>query len=312
MSDSLGDEVRGYPDLQATHGVSLSRLGLGTAQLGNLYSDMDAATARAIVTLAWDRGIRYFDTAPLYGLGASEAKLGKALKNFPRPKFTISTKVGRLLHPDGAGWSFDFSENGIRRSLDGSLHRLGMEWADIALLHDPSTRLEQAIRSGYPALLKEREAGRVKLIGAGTADVAALLRIVRETDLDVVMIAGRLTLLNGEALKELVPLCESRGVAIINAGVFNSGILAEQRPNPASRYEYRQASPEILSRARHIATAAGTFGLTLPQAALRYSMTLRGVASTVAGADSVHQLAQLTDLASTDPLPPALLKLIRA
>jgi D-threo-aldose 1-dehydrogenase len=203
-------------------GVQVTELSFGGAAIGNLFTEVSEADARAAVDAAWDGGIRTFDTAPHYGLGLSERRLGAALRDRPREQYVISTKVGRLLEPgpasgpagpDQAGFAvpadvirrLDFSADGVRRSLAASLRRLGLDHVDIALIHDPDDHGEQALREAYPALERLRAEGVVRAIGVGMNQAAMLTRFVRETDVDVVLVAGRYTLLDRSAAGGLLP-----------------------------------------------------------------------------------------------------------
>lgn len=275
-----------------TTAVEVTALGLGTAQLGDLFEPLDPAAATAIVEAAWECGIRYFDTAPHYGLGLAEERLGVALRGLPRSEYTLSTKVGRLIVDVDGGRTrnWDFSPEGVRASLDASRRRLETDRIDIALVHDPEDHLDEALARAYPELERMRAAGTVGAIGVGSKHLPSLLRFVRETDVDVVMIAGRLTMLDHSALAELVPLCESRGVPILNVGVFNSGILATDEPAAGGRFDYGVASAAVLERAAGLATLSSLFGYTLPQAAIAFARHPRAVASLVLGAESVDQV----------------------
>lgn len=278
----------------ARRGLQLGPLGLGTAQLGDLFHRLTDADATAIVDAAWDAGIRYFDTAPHYGLGLAEERLGAALRRRDRDDYVLSTKVGRLIVDDGRGGRsrvFDFSASGVTRSLAASRRRLGIDRIDIALIHDPEGHAEEAVSTAYPALAALRDRGEIGAIGVGTKDVATLLRVVERTEVDVVMIAGRLTLLDHSAAEELVPLCAERGVAILNAGVFNSGILASDTPGRTSHFDYGEPPSGVLAAARRAVAAARDQGAGLPVAALQYARSFPEVASVVVGADSAAQLA---------------------
>lgn len=274
--------------------VEVTQVGLGTAQLGDLYDELDDRRATAIVDAAWDSGIRYFDTAPHYGVGLAEHRLGAALAARPRDDYVVSSKVGRLLVPDGLGGlvrRWDFSADGIRRSLDESLERLGLDRIDIALIHDPQEHMPEALGSAYPALAKLKEDGVVGAIGVGTGDIRALTSFVFDTDVDVLMIAGRLTLLEQPALDVVVPAAAARGISVLGAGVFNTGLLATARPEAGSRYEYSAASEQLLARAGRLADIVERHGLTLPEAAIRYVLREPTVTSVVLGADSPEQIA---------------------
>ena len=238
--------------------LRLSELSLGCAQLGNLYSAISDEEAYATINAAWDQGIRYFDTAPHYGLGLSERRLGAALAERPRSEYALSTKVGRLLEPagvvrglDGEGFEvaathrrvWDFSRDGVLRSIDESLRRLGLDRVDIVYLHDPDDHWSDAIESAYPALEELRAQHVVAAIGAGMNQTTMLAAFARHTDMDLLMLAGRYTLLEQSALDDLLPLCEQRGIRMVAAGVFNSGLLSRSGPIPGARYNYGEAPP---------------------------------------------------------------------
>ncbi|MEV4512068.1 aldo/keto reductase [Dactylosporangium sp. NPDC049525] len=293
------------------------KLGLGCAQLGNLYHEIDDERARATVDAAWDAGVRYFDTAPHYGLGLSERRLGEALRERRRDQYTISTKVGRLLVGDPAyaggmdteGFVvpathrrvWDFSRDGIRRSLEASLARLGLDRVDVALLHDPEQHPEVALRTGFPALAELREEGLVRAIGAGSKDAAVLTRLVKECSPDVVMVAGRFTLLEQPARETLLPACAAAGVEVFNAGVFNSGLLAVDDPGADLHYEYGAAPAPLVARARAIAAVCAGHGTTLPAAALAFAASDPTVAAVVVGADAPEQVRRNAALAIAPP-----------
>jgi D-threo-aldose 1-dehydrogenase len=283
----------------------LSELSLGCAQLGNLYREVSDRDARATVDAAWRLGVRYFDTAPHYGLGLSERRLGAALASFPRDACLISSKVGRLLEPvevvdglDDDGYVvpathrrvWDFSRDGIRRSLTESLDRLGLDRVDIVYLHDPDEHWSEVVETGYPALAELRAEGIVTAIGAGMNQSAMLADLVRQTDVDVVMLAGRYTLLDQRSLDDLLPACEERGVAVVAAGVFNSGILARSEPPEQAKYDYVDAPAELLERARAIARVCERHGTTLPAAAIAFPLAHPAVVSVCVGARSPEQI----------------------
>jgi D-threo-aldose 1-dehydrogenase len=294
-------------------------LGLGCAQLGNLYHAMSDDTAHAVVDTAWARGIRYFDTAPHYGLGLSERRLGAALKSHPRDEYTISTKVGRLLvdNPGGAGERDtegfdvprthvrrrDYSRDGTLRSLEASLGRLGLDRVDLAFVHDPEDHVEEALAGGLPALAELRDQGVLRGIGLGMNVDAALAGFVRRFDVDVVLVAGRYTLLEQSALDELLPLCARRGVRVIAAGVFNSGILATHPPG--GTYDYAAAPPELVDRATRIAEVCARHGVELPHAAIALPAAHPAVTTVLVGADTPAQVDADADRAAT-PVPDAL------
>ncbi|MEV6642938.1 aldo/keto reductase [Amycolatopsis sp. NPDC051371] len=285
--------------------LSLSPLGLGCAQLGNLYHAISDETAAATVRRAWDEGIRYFDTAPHYGLGLSEARLGAALRSYPRDEYVLSTKVGRVLepNPDGAGAQDDqgfavpaaykrrwnFSRDGIMRSLEDSLTRLGLDRIDIVYVHDPDEHFEEALRGAFPALRELRDQGVIGAFGAGMNQAPMLTEFVRRTDLDVLLVAGRYTLLDQPALDELLPLCLDRGVAVVAGGAFNGGILATAEPGRL--YDYAEAPVELVERAAKIAAVCARHGVELPEAALALPMAHPAVASVVVGAHDPSQVS---------------------
>ena len=286
--------------------VALTELGFGTSRLGNLYAAIDDDTAAATVDAAWDAGIRYFDTAPHYGLGLAERRLGKALADRPRDDLVVSTKVGRLLEPNprptgsdlGAGGfdtrddlvrRFDYSRDGVRRSLEASLERLGLDRVDVVLVHDPDDFVDEAIRSAVPALVELRDEGMVEAVGVGMNQWEAPLRIVRETDVDVVMLAGRWTLLDRTGAP-LLDACAERGISVLDAGPFNSGMLAMPWPDEGATFDYSPADEGLLARAQALATVCRRHDLALPAAALRFPLRSDVVASVVAGMGTAEEV----------------------
>ena len=299
--------------------VMVSELGFGGAPIGNLYAPVPDEQARAAVDAAWDAGVRYFDTAPHYGLGLSEQRLGAALRERPRSQFTVSTKVGRLLVPnpsptgsdlelggfavpDTLARVFDFSRDGVLRSLESSLDRLGLDRIDIALIHDPDDHLDDALAQAVPALVELRDQGVVGAVGAGMNSVRPLLRFVAESDVDVVMVAGRWTLLDRTAAP-LLDACAAREVAVLAAAPFNSGLLASDQPTEGT-FNYTLAPPELLAAARRYADLARADGATLPQLALQFPLRHPAVASVVAGMVTPEQsAADAAWLATAVPAP---------
>ncbi|CAM5577708.1 aldo/keto reductase [Streptomyces aurantiogriseus] len=283
-------------------GVQVTGLGFGAAGIANLYTEVDDRQAHDAVTAAWQQGVRYFDTAPHYGLGLSERRLGAALREHPRSAYTVSTKVGRRLEPSDSGGDdlahlfavpathrrvWDFTADGIRRTLEASLERLGLDRVDVVYLHDPDDHPEEAFRDGYPALERLRSQGVVGAIGAGMNQTAMLTRFVRETDVDVVLCAGRYTLLDQSALTDLLPAAEERGVSVVIGGAFNSGLLAD--PKPTATYNYTQAPGELVERALRMQAVAERHGTTLRAAALAFCAAHPAVASVLAGARSAAE-----------------------
>lgn len=279
--------------------VQVGTLGFGAAPLGNLHSPIGDSQARATVDAAWDAGVRYYDTAPHYGLGLSERRLGDALAHRPRAEFTVSTKVGRLLEPNPAptgsdltagGFAVpdtlvrrpDYSRDGVLRSLEGSLKRLRLDHVDIVYVHDPDDHLDAALAHALPALTALRDQGVIGAVGVGANTVAPLLRVVAEAEVDAVMVAGRWTLLDRTA-RPLLDACAGRGVAVMAAAPFNSGLLSRPYPPSDATFDYGPASESVLRRARLLAEASGRHGIALPHAALRFPLRDPGVACVVAG-----------------------------
>ncbi|MFG2456217.1 aldo/keto reductase [Streptomyces sp. NPDC048523] len=297
-------------------GVRVSGLGFGAGAIGNLFTEVSDEQAHEAVTAAWQSGIRYFDTAPHYGLGLAERRLGEALSAFPRSEYTLSTKVGRRLEPSADGGDdladgfavpathrrvWDFSADGVRRTLEASLERLGLDRVDVVYLHDPDDRADEAFREGYPALEKLRSEGVVGAIGAGMNQAGMLTRFVRETDVDVVLCAGRYTLLDQSALTELLPAAVERGVSVVIGGAFNSGLLAD--PRPGATYDYAQAPGDLLERALRMREVAERHGISLRAAALAFCAAHPAVASVLVGARSAAEVRDAADRFAT-PVPP--------
>lgn len=293
--------------------LQLGKLGYGTAGLGNLYRAMTDSTAAATLEAAWDAGIRYFDTAPHYGLGLSEHRLGAFLRGKPRQEFVISTKVGRLLAPkqgvtaaetptdnerDPEGFDvpaasrrvWDFTERGIRQSIEESLERLGLDAVDIAYLHDADMNdLAGGINEGLPALEKLRSEGLVRAIGVGLNSAEAALECVEAADLDLVMLAGRYTLLEQPQVP-LMERCIGMGTGVVNVGAYNSGLLARQDVPDDAHYNYGQAPHELLERARQLAAICASYGVELPTAALQFGLRHPAVVNVTVGATSPGQI----------------------
>ncbi|MBM9508720.1 aldo/keto reductase [Actinacidiphila acididurans] len=279
--------------------VRVGPLGFGAAPLGNLYRPVDDATAAATVDAAWEEGVRYFDTAPHYGLGLSERRLGTALTGRPRAEFAVSTKVGRLLVPnprptgsdlasggfavpDGLTRRLDYTRDGVLRSLDASLTRLGLDRVDLVYVHDPDDHMEIALREALPALADLRDQGVIGAVGVGMNAVEPLLRVVTESDVDAVMVAGRWTLADRSALP-LLDACAARGVSVVAAAPFNSGLLSRPWPPDDAFFDYGPAPAPLLARARALATQCERHGTVLPHAALRFPLRHPAVACVVAG-----------------------------
>lgn len=283
-------------------GVRVTTLGLGTAPLAGLFTRVEETQAQETIARAYASGLRYFDTAPLYGHGLAERRLGRGLQAIDRDSVTVSTKVGRLLrhstpadaHDMFAGAppenpSFDFGAEGVLRSLEESLERLELDRVDIALIHDPDDYYRAALESAYPALERLRSEGVVRAIGVGMNQAAMPTEFVRHTDIDCVLLAGRYTLLDQSGLAELLPLCLKREVAVIAAGVFNSGVLAA--PGPDSTYDYRRVPPALLERTLRIEAVCRRHGVPLAAAAIQFPLRHPAVKAVLVGARSAREMA---------------------
>ncbi len=275
----------------------LTQLGFGSAAIGNLYTEVAPETAEQAVITAWDNGIRYFDTAPHYGLGLAEERLGAALARYPREEYLLSSKVGRLLVPDHQHEHrlrriWDFSRDGVLRSIDESLKRLGTDRLDIVFLHDPDDHWDEALTQAAPTLAGLREQGVIRGFGAGMNSSAMLSRFAEETSIDVVLVAGRLTLLDPSAIDDLLPAARKHDVSVIAAGVFNSGLLALPRPPQDAKYNYEQASPELIARANAVADVCEAHGVTLPEAAIAYPLRFPEVTGVLLGMRTAAEVTE--------------------
>ena len=290
------------------------RLGLGGAGLGNLFHAIDDDDAHALVRAALADGCRTFDTAPHYGNGLSERRLGSALRTAARDGLTISTKVGRLLVPDADApreqhgyvdvlpfvQRFDYSASGVVRSLEDSLQRTGLARVDVAFVHDCDAAthgvryaqvLEEVVSAAIPALVHAGEAGLVRHIGLGVNDVAVCLDVLARADLDCILLAGRYSLLDQSALAQLLPLCEARGVRIAIGGVFNSGILATgvRDARAPLRFDYCAAPAAWIEKTRAIEEACERFDVPLRAAAMQFPLAHPAVDVVVSGAQRADQ-----------------------
>jgi len=279
---------------------SLDNFVQGTSQLGGLYTAVDDETAYGALETAWSLGVRRFDTAPHYGAGLSERRVGSFLSQFPRESYTLSTKVGRLLVPaegdlhdpyfvggDPNIRVFDFSRDGILRSFEDSLKRLGLDRIDTLYLHDPDDHLDQAIGEGYPALATLREESLISKIGAGMSNVPALERILRETTVDEIMLAGRYTLMDRSAADSLLPICLEKKVNVIAVGVYGSGLLAD--PRPGAYYDYRAATDDEIDTAVDFRDAFAQHGIPLQAAAIQFPLQHPAIGSVGIGARNATQ-----------------------
>jgi len=310
------------PDTAAPTTPTMTRLGYGAANLGNMFRPLDDDEAWEILEAAWDAGIRYFDTAPHYGLGLSERRLGAFLQTKPRDQFLVSTKVGRLLRPnpqDDGGldlanefhvrtdlrreWAF--SEAGIRASAAESLERMGLDRFDILYLHDPERHdLALALDEALPALVALRAEGVVDAVGVGSMVSSTIAAAVEAADLDIVMIAGRYTLLEQPAAADAVPACRATGTHAVAASVFNSGLLAKTRPQRTDRYEYGQLPDELWTRLSLIVEVCERHDVPLPAAALQFALHESVFRSVVVGGSRPAQLRQNAEWMSS-PIPDA-------
>jgi D-threo-aldose 1-dehydrogenase len=297
----------------ASTGLRVTRLGLGGAPLGGLFQSVEEEDARAAVETAFRAGVRYFDTAPFYGHGRGEMRLGACLKSRPRESFVLSTKVGRVLVPAEPGAVedhqyrdtlplnpvFDFSRDGILRSFESSLERLGLDRIDVLLLHDPDEHYEAAVKEAFPALRSLKEQGVIAAVGAGMNQWEMLYDFAREADVDCFLLAGRYTLLDQSSLERLLPECERRGIAILLGGPYNSGILAG-----GGHYDYQAPPPAILAKARALEAAAHRHQVPLKAAALQFPLAHPAIASVVAGARTAREVDENVGMMS-HPIPPA-------
>lgn len=296
--------------------VEVTQLGLGTAPIGGLFTHVADETARAVVRAALAAGLNYVDTAPLYGYGISEQRVGAALADVGRDTYVLSTKVGRLIVETNAtdgSWNRDgfadakpseaiyaYSPDDVRRSLEESFERLGLDRADVVYIHDPDDYEEEALTSAYPVLHELREQGVVRAIGVGMNQSRIPTRFVRETDIDVVLLAGRYTLLDQSGAEDLLPACVERGASIVIGGVYNSGLLAG-----GTTYNYAQAPEELVKRAQQLDAICESHGVPLKAAAIQFPLAHPAVACVLTGARSVEELDENLAMMAYD-IPPAL------
>lgn len=311
-------------------GLKFTEIGFGTAPLGNLYRAISDAEADAILDSAWQGGIRYYDTAPLYGLGLSETRLNRFLRDKPRDDYVLSTKVGRLLHAcapdqrDGFGkWfevparreEYNYTYDGVMRSVEFSLERLGTHRIDMLFAHDLDVfnhgswealelRLTELMESGYKALLELRDQGVIKAFGAGINEWQPAQWLAERGDFDIFLLAGRYTLLEQEPLDSFLPLCEARGIGIVLGGPYNSGILATG-PRPGAFYNYDPAPQDVLDRVSRIQTVCEAHGARLLDAAFQFPLAHPSVVSVIPGGQGVAEMESNLAAAGAQ-IPPAL------
>jgi D-threo-aldose 1-dehydrogenase len=287
--------------------LELTRLSLGTAPLAGLFKSVDISESDQLIHTALDNGMNYFDTAPLYGHGLAEERLGRILSNVTKP-FVLQTKVGRVLNwvekADPVPWFpdadphiqpvFDYSADGIKRSLDESLKRLGVDQIDIALMHDAENHISEAINIAYPVLADLKRQGIIKAVGIGINFCDVAIEIMENVDLDIVLLAGRYTLLDQSAQNKLLPYALERRVDITIGGVFNSGVLAD--PKPGATFEYLPASDEIIKKAQEIGVFLKNLGIPLTAAAVQFPLRHPAVTSVLTGSrNSKELLANMAD-----------------
>ena len=304
-------------------------LGLGGAPLGNLFAPVPEDVAEAAVEAAWDAGIRFFDTAPLYGLGLSEHRMGRVLRGRPRDAFALCTKVGRLLDPDETApreqhgfvdglpfrVRFDYSADATLRSIEHSLARLGVARLDAVLIHDAAEdphgdawrdRFAEAMAGAAPALTRLREQGVIRAWGLGVNNVEPCLMALEQADPDLFLIAGRYTLLDHGALDRLLPACAARGASLVIGGPYNSGLLAG-----GTTFNYAPAAPNLLARRDRIAAVCAAHGVSMKAAALRFCAAPKVVACVIPGGRSVAEVAENARLMA-EPIPASLWAALRA
>jgi D-threo-aldose 1-dehydrogenase len=285
------------------NGLDVTAIGLGSAPLGGLFSAVSDADAAATLAAGWSAGIRFYDTAPLYGFGLAERRLGAFLRQQPRESYAISTKVGRLLRaPDGAAAEddhykgapalrpqFDFSYDGVMRSLEESLARLGLDRVDVLLVHDPDDHYDAAVSGAFRALTRLRDDGTVKAIGSGMNQSEMLARFAEAVPVDCFLLAGRYTLLDQGALDALFPVCATRNIGILLGGIYNSGILAN--PHTSVKFNYQDADAALVARALALDELCRKHGTELKAAALQFCMAHPAVTVAVMGARNAAEVA---------------------
>jgi D-threo-aldose 1-dehydrogenase len=301
-----------------------------------MYRPLTEKEARATLDAAWAHGCRYYDTAPLYGLGLSETRLNGFLRAKPRDSYVLSTKIGRLLEfcplaersrpqaffeTPSRKEVFDYSRDGVMRSIEFSLERLGVDHIDVVYAHDvdvfthgsaeaADARIREFMTGGYKALVELREQGAIKAFGAGINEWQIAERLAREGDFDVFLLAGRYTLLEQEALTSFLPLCVEKKIGVVIGGPFNSGILATG-PKPGAHYNYAPASAEIMQRVRDLEAACKAHGVKLAEAALRFPLSHPAVVSVIPGGQKPGEVSRNAEMAQAK-IPPALWRVLKA
>lgn len=306
----MADPTRRVP--LGTTTVQVSRLSLGGAPIGGLKEPDAAQTTHEIVMRAYALGIRLFDTAPLYGSGASERRMGAALRQLPRDAIVVATKVGRLIRPADGGTLkavFDFSYDGVMRSVEESLARLGLDRVDILHIHDPDRHFDEALGGAYKALDRLRAEGVISAVGSGMNQQEMPARFARAARFDCFLLAGRYTLLDQVGLKDLLPLCVEKGIGIIIGGVYNSGILAN--PRPGATFNYRPAEPPWLERAQRLEAVCARHDTPLQAVAIQFPLAHPAVSTVLTGVRSVAELEE-NERMFRYPVPDALWQDLKA
>lgn len=295
-------------------GLTVSQMGLGSAPLGGMFENLDETEVDTLITHALDNGITFVDTAPFYGHGTSERRVGRILQTYPRDQFVLSTKVGRILVPgefdgdtifhdlDPFVPVFDYTPGGVRKSFEDSLERLGLDRIDILFIHDPDDHMDQAIGEAYPELDRMRSEGLISSIGVGTNLAWIAQRFATETDIDVVLLAGRYTVLDQIGLDEFLPTALEKDISVLGAGVYNSGVLVN--PVDGATYNYAPAPQEILDKARAVHEIAASHSVSVESIGLQFPLRHPAVKSILTGVRSVAELQE--NIAAFDaPVPDA-------
>lgn len=303
-------------------GLDVTSIGLGSAPLGGLFSAVSDADAEATLAAGWSAGIRFYDTAPLYGFGLAERRVGSFLRQQKRDSFAISTKVGRLLRPEANSAEddhykgvpalrpqFDFSYDGVMRSVEESLVRLGLDRVDVLLVHDPDDHYDAAVNGAFRALMRLRDDGTVKAIGSGMNQSEMLTRFAEAVPVDCFLLAGRYTLLDQGALDALFPVCAAKNIGILLGGIYNSGILAN--PHTGAKFNYQDADAALVARALALDALCRKHGTELKAAALQFCMAHPAVTVAVMGARNAAEVADNIAM-SERTVPPAFWQELRA
>lgn len=316
--------------------LEFTELGFGGAPLGNMYRPLTEKEARATLDAAWASGVRYYDTAPLYGLGLSETRINSFLRAKPRDSYLLSTKVGRLLEAckpsersrpnqffetPSRREVFDYSYDGVMRSMEFSLERLGLDRIDILYAHDvdvtthgsreaSNQRIRELMQGGYKAMVELRDSGVVKAIGAGVNDGDVAETLAKEGDFDIFLLAGRYTLLVQDALDSFLPYCVEKNIGVVIGGPFNSGILATGA-KPGAHFNYAPASPQVIANVRRLEALCKAHGVKLPETALRFTLGHPAIVSVVPGAQKPAEVKRNADMLGVK-VPPALWRELKA